>query len=192
MTRFDLFTTVHKGLRAALFGAVQQAGRADFTQTGEADAVAASVRRALSYLAEHAEHEAREIVPEIGRHSAELAADLGADHARTGGLEQQVLDLADRLAGAMSAERLSIGRRLSHRLAQLTAEHLRHMEREEVQANRVLWAHRTDEELAAIHGRIVAAIAPSRIAEWMELLLPAVNATEGEQLRSSIAAGEPA
>jgi hypothetical protein len=65
------------------------------------------------------------------------------------------------------------------------------MKREEVEVNRLLWAHCTDAELLELHGRIVAAIPPARMEEWFALLLPAVNALERRALEK-LAAGHAA
>lgn len=190
-TRFDLFTPIHKALRALLFDAMQQVARCDFALAPEAAAVAAALLRLSGFLAEHADHEERVILPEIARLSGELATDLRAAHARVGGLEHEVVRLAERLAGAAPKERLSLGRRLHDALGTLLAEQLLHLKREETELNRLLWAHRTDAELAALHERIVAAIPPARLQEWLALLLPAVNGPERRALEA-IATGSAA
>ncbi len=190
-TRFDLFTPVHKALRAALFDAMQQVARCDFALAPEAAAVAAALLRLSGFLSEHADHEDREILPEVARLSGELAADLQAAHARVGGLEHEVVRLAERLEGAPPVERLSLGRRLHDALGTLVAEQLLHMRREETEVNRLLWAHRTDAELVELHGRVVAAIPPARMQEWFALLLPAVNGPERRALEA-IATGHAA
>jgi hypothetical protein len=190
-TRFDLFTPIHKALRAALFDAMQQVARCDFAFAPEAAAVAAALLRLSGFLSEHADHEDRVLLPVVARLAGELAADLHAAHARIGGLEHEVVRLSERLAGAPPAERLSLGRRLHDALGTLVAEHLLHMKREEVEVNRLLWAHFTDAELLELHGRIVAAIPPARMQEWFALLLPAVNALERGALEK-LAAGHAA
>jgi hypothetical protein len=177
-TRLDLFGTVHKGLRAGMFGVTQQAAGCDFGVKAEAIEMAAAVGRLLGFLHEHADHEEREVLPEIARCCPELAADLRSDHVRVDGLERELERIAERMAGADAPTRVSLGRRLQERLWILVAEHLRHMEREEIQANRLLWANLGDEELAAVEARIVGSIAPPRLAEWMALILPAASAPE--------------
>lgn len=182
MTRIDLFTTVHKGLRALLFGTAQMAARAEFALPAEAAAVAAAILRLLGFLEEHAQHEEAEVLPLLARISPELAADLRSDHARDHGRERELARLANRLGRATESERISIGRRINDQLGLLIAEQLRHMEREELLANRVLWAHHDDEALAALHRRILQRIAPARLAEWLEILMPAVSRPEREAL----------
>jgi hypothetical protein len=176
MTRFDLYTTVHKGLRAGLFRALE---------------LAAAVTRILGFLAEHAEHEDDHVLPSLARHCPELAADLRSDHARTHGLEVELAQLVERLGGAGATERGSLGRRIADRLANLAAEHLRHMGVEESQGNRVLWANLGDGELLAIHGRIVGSVPPPRMAQWMELMLPTMSSSERVELVGGLRAALP-
>jgi hypothetical protein len=161
-----------------MFDGMAQVARADFDQAEEAGEAGIAVERLLTFLAEHAEHEDREILPELTRLCPELAADLQADHSRIQGFEQEVAKLVLRLRGATGVERRSLGRRIHEKLGTLVAHHLLHMEREEVQAHRVLWANRSDDELGALHERIVGAIAPARVAEWMKIILPALNGAE--------------
>jgi hypothetical protein len=74
----------------------------------------------------------------------------------------------------------------------LVADQLRHTLREETEVNRVLWAHLTDEELIAIQDSIVATIPASRMAEWMERILPAANLPERVQMMSEMKRALPA
>jgi len=97
----------------------------------------------------------------------------------------EVVRLLARLDEAPQAECAGLGRRLHSALACFVAEYLRHMEREEGETNRRLWAHFSDEQLGALQGRIIAAIEPARLSQWMELILPELNALE----RAALLAG---
>jgi hypothetical protein len=192
MQRVDLYGTVHKGLRAALFATARDVAATDFSQAPETAAAAAGVERLLAFLAEHAEHEDDAILPAIARVAPELQADLAAEHARVEGLGAELGRIAERLASASETERVSLGRRLHERMGLFVAEQLQHMAREEGQANRVLWAHFSDPELKEIEQRIVGAIPPARMAAWMELMLPAMNLAERAELVGELTAAVPA
>lgn len=178
MNRPDLYRTPHRAIRALLFGTTLQLARTDFASEGEARLAVAAGERLLGFLHEHAEHEERVLCPEIERLSPETAAELRADHHRTAGLEREFAQLLARTALAGEAERVSLGARLNQRAALLTAEHLPHLEREEVLANRLLWAHKSDAELGSLHQQVVSEIPPARLAEWFELILPAMSCSE--------------
>src|SRR4029079_2985507 len=80
-------------------------------------------------------------------------------------------------AGAGAAERLAL--RLYRHLALFVAENFQHMHIEETVHNALLWQHYSDAELDALHGRLMASIAPQEhllVARWM---LPA--STPGER-----------
>src|SRR5262245_6427048 len=147
MARFDLYTHVHKALRALLFDAVSAVGRTDFARESELPATLAALRRTLRLARRHAEHEDRDIHPLLHRLAPELAADLEAGHERFEGVERELEGWLTRIEGASPAERVSLGRRVHETLGGLVAEHLRHMALEESRANRVLWAHLSDAEL---------------------------------------------
>jgi hypothetical protein len=186
--RFDLFTGVHKGLRAALFETAALLARTDFAASDEAAQAARAVARTLGFLEEHAAHEDALVLPAVEALSPEVFVALREDHARADGLQRDLAALAARLPGAEAAERVAIGRRVHDRFGLLVAEHLRHMQREEQDVQRILWAHHADGDLRALHGRILARIAPPRAAEWIGLILPALSNPERAELLGALRA----
>jgi hypothetical protein len=174
----DLYTTIHKGLRRAMFSAAQEVARTDFTEAALTDRTVETVRYLFGLLDEHASHEDRVLMPEIAKIGPAVFADLQADHNRVGGMQREIEQHLGRLAAATGDERLSLGQRLHEKMGRLVSEHLMHMDREETTAMRLLWAHRTDEELKALHGRILGAIPVDRMCEWAGILLPAVTPQE--------------
>ena len=192
MQRVDLYRGIHKAIRVLLFDTTASVARADFDDPAGAAAAAGRVRRLCGFLAEHARHEDDVILPALRRVAPGLTADLRDDHARTDGLERELLALVTRLETAAGAERRSLGRKVQDRLGRLTSEHLAHLEREEGEANRALWAHHSDEELASLERAIVSSIEPPRLAEWLEVLLPALSRPERASLLGGLRAGMPA
>ncbi len=190
MERMDLYTTVHKGLRAAMFEAALEVARTDFRDPAATEQTVAVLRRLSGFLDEHAEHEDRVIMPEIARLDPGLHVELEAEHTRVAGLGRELVLHLDRFACANAEERAALGKRLHLRMGRLVAEHLRHMEREESIANRVLWAHHTDAEIIELHERILAAIPPVRMVEWMEIILPAIDPGERATLEAGMELGE--
>jgi hypothetical protein len=177
-SRFDLFTAVHKGLRAAMFHAGALLGRTDFGAREEALQAARAVDRVVSLLDEHAAHEDAVILPAVEALYPELFVALREDHARIDGLQRELTALTARVAHAEEVERASLGVRIHDRFGNLLAEQLRHLQREEQDAQRLLRAHRSDEELRAMHGEILARIPPPRSAEWLGVILPALSIPE--------------
>lgn len=191
MPRPDLYRPIHKAIRALLFETTGLCARTDFADVRGARQAAQALRRLCAFLHEHAQHEDAVIGPELLRLAPDLAADLRNDHARLGGLEAELVDLAGRLDGERSSERFSLGLRVQDRLGRLVAEHLGHLEREECQANRILWAHLGDGELGALEERILASIEPGRLGQWLEVLLPALSSPECAQVLGRLQGAVP-
>jgi hypothetical protein len=59
------------------------------------------------------------------------------------------------------------------------AEQFQHMEVEESRHNERLWAHYSDAELEALHGRLVAHVTPQAMAEVLRWMLPALSPGAG-------------
>jgi len=192
MTRFDLYTHVHKALRGLLFDAVAAVGRTDFGRESELPATLATVRRTIRLTRSHAEHEDREIHPLLHRLAPELAADLEAGHERFDGVDRELENYLARMEGAPAVERVSLGRRTHEVLGGLVAEHLKHMALEESRANRILWAHLSDAELLAVRARILSALGPEELAEWVERMIADGNLEERAGLVVALQAVAPA
>ncbi|MCK5942314.1 MAG: hypothetical protein KAI24_10125 [Planctomycetes bacterium] len=195
MTRVDLFLFAHKGLRAAMFATATQLARCDFRDPSAAAAAGAAVRRTLGFLQEHAEHENALIFGAIAAAMPDLAAGLHAEHALIHGQEEKLEPLLMRLARCGDTERVAVGCRLLGQWHVVVSQHLRHMEREEVEGNRVLQANLDDRALQALHGLVMARIPAARRAAWLELIRPALSPLDDEvlarRLASSGANGTP-
>ena len=148
--RVDLFTLIHKGLRALLFDLSAAAARLDVERTDEVDALVARVDRGLGFLDEHAAHEDRHIMPVLRIVAPAVEAELAGEHRRLEALGSQVSELAYQLASAVAAERPPLAAGLCRLLNALTSGHLAHMEREEAEANHALWETVDDAELLII------------------------------------------
>lgn len=120
-----------------------------------------------------------------------LFVDLRDEHSRTDGMQRELASLVERLSRSGEHERVALGRRLELKLGKLVAAHLNHMAVEEADANRVLWAHRSDQQLLELQLRIVSAIQPARLSEWYALLLPALNLRERREMLGGMRSGMP-
>ena len=57
--------------------------------------------------------------------------------------------------------------------------------------NRMLWAHRSDEQLLAVQERIVRSIPAARLSKWYALVIPALNLRERRELLAAMRGGMP-
>jgi len=127
-------------------------------------------------------HEQRFVFPELGSFAPTLSAELEAEHLELEELQSELRTLAHRAHGPSSKDREEAGRLLARSLALLVAGQLRHLDREETEANAAAWANRTDVELAAIQGRMQAAMSPESRDRLARRMLPALNVGEQVEL----------
>jgi hypothetical protein len=168
--RIDPYSFIHAALRRALFEATLLVARVDFGGEAWRDAEAA-LARCFGFYREHGDIEDRFVQPVLARLDGDVAARLDAEHAA---LERSLIaveSLWPRIgAAAAGDERRVLGAELRRRLHTLVAEQLLHMDREERDGNRVLWAELTDAELTAIRDAAGRSLPPARQAAWAQLL----------------------
>ena len=182
MSRPNYFNNIHKAVRAGLFEVSLQVARTDFGDSQAAADAVRSVVELIDFLDEHAGHEQRFVFPELGSFAPTLSAELEAEHLELEELQSELRTLAHRAHGPSSKDREEAGRLLARSLALLVAGQLRHLDREETEANAAAWANRTDVELAAIQGRMQAAMSPESRDRLARRMLPALNVGEQVEL----------
>lgn len=170
--RFDMYTGVHKGLRAAMSDTLLAVGRLDCADADEVAEVLATVRALIAMCSDHLEHEERRIHPAMEERcpgsSAQTAGDHNDHRAAFIALEADVRAVEAAPPERRAAEAL----RLYRQLAVFVGENFVHMHAEEVENTTILWQTYTDAELAGIHQSILSAIAPERMASYMRWMVP--------------------
>jgi len=170
MSRVDLFSPIHKGLRGALFEFATDVARVELSSTHAIDRLVAQVERVLAYLDEHADHEDSHTFVALRGLSPELADELAGDHHALDIVQREVERLAHELALADLARREEAAAKLGVAINHLVAMQLIHMNREETLANEALWTGLGDDALVALRSRLVATIPAARYAEWIQLV----------------------
>lgn len=179
--RVDLFSVIHKGIRGALFELAGDVARVEVSSTEAVDALVCRVHRVFGYLDEHAAHEDEHTFAALREVDAKLADELAAEHRGLEAAQAEVIRAVEALAMLDLAARTAGAARLVCALNHLIALQLLHMNREEQEVNRALWAGFDDEALAAVRARVMSTIPPPRFAEWMELVRIAVNPVERQR-----------
>ena len=181
--RYDLATTIHKAVRKLLFEQALLLARCDFRDEASCRDACGELDRVLGLLREHGDHEDAVIFPALAELDAPLACEAARQHLA---LEQHMRELersAVSLRFATSAERLELGKSLGQRFNQFVTAQLAHLTFEEVELQRVLWAHKTDDELRVLHVAIVSRAPAARSRIWVELIQQTGNAEELSQMR---------
>ncbi len=190
--RHDLYTGVHKGLRRRIFESIGLLESCDCAVAAERERAFNHARLTVEFLDDHAQHEDRFLQPMLVSANPSLAQRVAAAHQRVEQSGAAVSKLVETLASCDQETALSRGPELCHAFNVLASQHLEHMNEEETLVQAALWQAYTDQELLATHSELLAAIPPDRYAEWLRLMLPALNAQERIGMMAGMKAGAPA
>jgi hypothetical protein len=174
--RVDVYSTVHKALRAKLYDLGLELGRCDLASPAEARIALEAYRRTMGFLREHHHNEEAFVDPLI----AGAAPELVAENAR-----QHEVILAE-LAGLDALAERREGKALATAYNRFLARYLAHMDHEETELQEVIWDTLSDEEIGALHGRIQGSLPPGRFLEWVEIMVPAASLDERARLLGGV------
>ena len=186
--RLDLYVSIHKALRSFMADTLVRIGRIDVADPSDRDAALAQLEQLLDVCLGHLRHENDLVHTAIEARQPAGSRRIADEHAEHIDAIAELRAQALILRNATGAEAERIALRLYRHLALFIADNLQHMHAEETAHNALLWQHYSDGELAALHGRILAAISPAEhvvVARWM---VPASTPAE----RARIVAGAKA
>jgi hypothetical protein len=173
--RFDLYASVHKALRMAMSDALARVGCIDITDHVETAAALETARTLLDLCRSHLDHENRFVHPALEALKPGGSSRIAGEH------EEHLLAidaLESDLAALAEAPTPARAHHLYLHLASFVGENFEHMDAEEALHNAALWAGYSDAELMAIEQRIVAAVPPQKMMEFLHWMLPAMNPAE--------------
>jgi len=192
MPHVDLFTTIHKSLRAMIFVRGRRLQPVDWSAADGAATLGCLVTT-LGMLTEHHGHEETYVFPAVRAFEPGMIDEFEAEHRE---IERLLAHVDAALAATRAASDASAakeaGGELSRRFNELAAYYLGHLAREEVTLLPATQAHFGDEELLAMRAQIMASMTPERYAEWLAWMLPALNLDElGGMLAGAKATAPP-
>jgi len=190
--RMDLYASIHKALRSFMADTLGAVGRMDADDAGERAAKLAQLRSLLELLEHHAQIENEFIHPVMQARRPGSAGESGAEHERQRAALGELRRQADGVESAAGTTRAAAALELYRQLALFVAENLAHMHEEETANNAVLWAECTDEELAAIHDRIIASLDAQEMAQVIRWMAPSLTPYERAGLFGALQAKAPA
>lgn len=168
--RFDTYGAIHKALRHAMAHTLHALGAVDASDHQERNAALDGVDALLALMRSHLQHENDFVHTAIEARQPGGSARTAEDHLQhleaIGDLEHE----SRTLRVAPPAQRPLLAQRLYRHLAAFVGENLVHMQAEETDGNATLWALYSDDELIALHDRLVAVIPPAEmavVARWM-------------------------
>lgn len=189
--RPDLYAPIHKALRSCMMDTLMRVGRLDVGDAAEMQAVLGQFDALLQLCSSHLQHENEFVHPAIEAREGGRSRRIAGEHVEHLAHIDALRDEATALRAAEGERRQVLALRLYRHLALFVADNFQHMQLEETVHNASLWAHYRDEELAALHDRLLASVPPVeqlRVLRWM---IPALNPAERAELVGGMKAGMP-
>ena len=178
MPRFDLFTSIHKALRAMIYDTGSALQTADFADEAGARRAFAAVQPALGQMQHHHDLEEEYVFPKVRPFEEEMIDDLQAQHDQVERLLGVAAVAADETDSADAAARVGAGVDLNRRYNELTALFLEHLAHEEATLLPATWRHFDDAQLVAIQGAIMAAQRPEDLMQTLQWMFKGLNRME--------------
>lgn len=186
--RVDMYTLVHKGIRAFLGATLETVGRMDSYDPVEVAHAIAEVRSLGKFLRAHLHHENQFVHPALEARLPGAARRTASDHVEHERALERLESAALAVEKADDAARPGAALSLYRELALFAAENLEHMHFEETGNNAQLWAAYTDAELGRIHGAMLASIKPEIFSLGLRWMLPAMTPAERAEFASHLPA----
>jgi hemerythrin-like domain-containing protein len=171
-TRFDVYGTIHKALRALMSDTLVRVGRMDTTDAGELESVCVQVEGLLDTMRDHLAHEDEFIHPAMDAAVPGSTRRIEGEHVQH---REAIAGLVADLAAVRRDPSSRTALQLYRHLALFVAENLQHMDVEETAHHALLWQHFTDAQLAEMVGRLQASIAPETMGALLRWMLPAMD-----------------
>ncbi len=170
----DLYGVVHKGLRWAMFRALEGVARIDPDDVSARDVAVAQVRELLELLESHLQHENEFIHAALEARRPGASARIAGDHAHHQRSLDELAKAIREVEQSSVRERAASWRSLYLALSVFVGENLVHMEEEENLVQPVLEAVYSVEELAAIEAELVSHVPPDRLLRFVRYMLVAI------------------
>jgi hemerythrin-like domain-containing protein len=192
MGRVDLFTTVHKAIRALIYDLSMMLQTADFTDERTRNACLAALEHFLELLHEHAGYEDRTVFAATHRFEPETIDALEEEHHQIAThLDQVHKSIARVKAAGTDVERIEAGAELNRSVNKFIAFYLSHLAHEEDTVLPATFKYFTDEELTGMRAEVRRTTTPARFAEWMRWMYPSVNINELTEMFQTLKAYAP-
>jgi hemerythrin-like domain-containing protein len=186
-SQIDLYTGIHKGQRGKFFGIMVKAGTIDYDNKESLDKLYLELTAFREHMRLHASLEEKFIHPFLSQRVPGGARKLEEDHRR---MHQQIDDIVEQLEGIRTKLTESEVRR------ELVLEFYRswnrfisfyfwHINKEEENAQPMLWKICTGKELAETFKTILANQHPDELKYDLQIMLPMMNIHERADLINS-------
>jgi hemerythrin-like domain-containing protein len=179
MGQVDLFTTVHKAIRALIYDLGMMLQTTDFTDERSRNSCLAALEHFLELLHEHAGYEDRGVFAATRKFEPAMIDELEGEHHQIAAhLEEVYQSIAQLKAGTSTPQWIAGGTALNRSVNKFIAFYLGHLAHEEDTVLPATLKYFNDQELMGMRGEVQRTTAPARFAEWMRWMYPSVNINE--------------
>lgn len=190
--RVDLYLGIHKALRALMADVLVAVGRMDPQDEAEFDWVGSRVLQLAEFCTDHLRHENEFLHTAMEARQPGSSERIAHEHLEHGDAIARLQDAVGQMRLCRGAQRDRAALALYRQLALFVAHNFEHMHVEETAHNQTLWAHFSDEELHALHGRILASIPPQDTMFTLRWMIPAMTPAERLEVLGGMKAHAPA
>lgn len=190
--RVDMYSGIHKALRALMADTLLAVGRMDSTDDLDLAQATQRVLDLLGFCRSHLRHENEFVHAAIEARAPGASAVIAHEHDEHERHIEALRRTVEALRGCPGEQRSAGALELYRSLALFIADNFQHMHVEETAHNAVLWARYTDAELVAIHQALVASIPPEEMMFTIRWLVPFMNPAERTALLAEMQAHAPA
>lgn len=176
--RFDLFLPIHKAIRFALADLLTRMGTTDFADAKAAERIATDLGQILALCEDHRRTEDEVIFPSLrSRMSGDLVSILD-DHDDQKRIVEELTAASRTLLAESTDNRPVVGRTLYLHFSKFVGELLAHMAEEEQVASPLFASLFSDEEVRAVHAKVMGFLSIEEHLRGARFILRAVNRPE--------------
>jgi len=156
MSRINVFSQIHKGLRAMLYDTALTLQQTHFADDDQSVAAIKKVRTTVEMINAHTAHEDHFIFPAIQEYEPSLVDVFTMEHLKNHSLSEKLVDSLVAHNHAISPDsKIETGQAIIRAFQEFMVYNLEHMSNEESVLNEVLWRYYSDEEIESISKRII-------------------------------------
>ena len=170
MSRYNLFSQIHKALRSMLYDMALSLQQTNFANKEEAHISLGKLQRVLDVIDEHTENEDKFILPAIQQYEPSLTDAFVQKHAEGHQLAEKLRKSIDGYYRViLDEERLNIGAAINKTFTEFMEAQIGYMSTEETVLNKVLWRYYSDSEIMILNQRTTNAPSTeeSSFPNWM-------------------------
>lgn len=188
--RYNIYTLIHKGLRASMCQHLVDLGRIDDNDTDAVIAQLEATENLLHFCTGHLQHE-NEFIHAVIHELHTTPLKTAEDHLEH---EREIQSLFNHIAQIKqlpAQERTAALQNLYAEFSLFVAENFTHMRIEETHNTECLWEYFSDAEIHTIEQRIVSSLTPEENLRALLMILPNIRHGERIQLLSGFRQAVP-